>query len=258
MRILITNDDGFNADGIKSLKKIALEMSAKENIFVVAPSENQSAKSRSITYKKDFQITKKSNNEFSVDGTPTDCVIFALDHLMKNKKPDIVLSGINWGYNLAQDAFYSGTIAAALEAADRGILSIALSQAYASKEKEMSPYIFAESCGARLCLSIYENFSIANKKTAFNVNFPVNPRKKYPDCIKIAPVGRRYNSSFVIKLNIKSQFLYTAQIDSNNKNSTSISEDDYTSCLDGYVTVSPINMSICKEPNFEKLKKVNF
>ena len=115
MRILITNDDGFNADGIKSLKKIALEMSAKENIFVVAPSKNQSAKSRSITYKRDFQITKKSSNEFSVDGTPSDCIIFALDHLMKNKKPDIVLSGINWGYNLAEDTFYSGTIAAALE-----------------------------------------------------------------------------------------------------------------------------------------------
>ena len=203
MRILITNDDGLNADGIKSLKKIALEMSAKENIFVVAPSENQSAKSRSITYKKDFQITKKSDNEFSVDGTPTDCIIFALDHLMKKKKPDIILSGINWGYNLAQDAFYSGTIAAALEAADRGILSIALSQAYASKKKEIKPYIFAESCGARLCLSIYENFSIVNKTTAFNVNFPVSPIMKYPDCIKITPVGRRHNSNFVIKLNNK-------------------------------------------------------
>ena len=258
MRILITNDDGFNADGIKSLKNIALEMSAKENIFVVAPSKNQSAKSRSITYKKDFQITKKSSNEFSVDGTPSDCIIFALDHLMKNKKPDIVLSGINWGYNLAEDTFYSGTIAAALEAADRGILSIALSQAYASKEQELNPYIFAESCGARLCLSIFENFSIANKKTAFNVNFPVNPRMQYPDCIKITPVGRRHNSNFIIKLNIKSQFLYTAQIDSINKNSTSISDDDYTSCLNGYVTVSPITMSILNETDFEKLKKVNF
>ena len=258
MRILITNDDGFNADGIKSLKNIALEMSAKENIFVVAPSKNQSAKSRSITYKKDFQITKKSSNEFSVDGTPSDCIIFALDHLMKNKKPDIVLSGINWGYNLAEDTFYSGTIAAALEAADRGILSIALSQAYASKEQELNPYIFAESCGARLCLSIFENFSIANKKTAFNVNFPVNPRMQYPDCIKITPVGRRHNSNFIIKLNIKSQFLYTAQIDSINKNSTSISDDDYTSCLNGYVTVSPIAMSILNETDFEKLKKVNF
>jgi len=258
MRILITNDDGFNADGIKSLKKIALEMSTSENIFVVAPSEDQSAKSRSITYKKEFQITKKSNNEFSVDGTPSDCIIFALDHLMKNKKPDIVLSGINWGYNLAEDTFYSGTIAAALEAADRGILSIALSQAYASKEQELNPYIFAESCGARLCLSIFENFSIANKKTAFNVNFPVNPTIQYPDCIKITRVGRRHNPNFIIKLNIKSQFLYTAQIDSINKNSTSISDDDYTSCLNGYVTVSPITMSILNETDFEKLKKVNF
>ena len=258
MRILITNDDGFNADGIKSLKKIALEMSTEENIFIVAPSINQSAKGRSITYKTDFEITKKSSNDYCVGGTPTDCIIFALDHLLKDKKPDLVLSGINWGYNLAEDAFYSGTIAAALEAADRGILSIALSQAYANKEQELNPYIFAESCGARLCLSIFENFSIASKKTAFNVNFPVNPRMQYPDCIKITPVGRRHNSNFVIKLKIKSQFSYTAQIDSINKNSTSISDDDYTSCMSGYVTVSPITMSILNETDFEKLKKVSF
>ena len=105
MRILITNDDGFNADGIKSLKKIALTMATKDDVFVVAPSTNQSAKSRSISYKKNFQITKKSDNEYSVDGTPTDCIIFALEYLMKNKKPDIVLSGINWGYNLSEDVF---------------------------------------------------------------------------------------------------------------------------------------------------------
>ena len=152
MRILITNDDGFDASGIKSLKKIALEISAEENIFVVAPTANQSAKSRSISYKKEFQIWKKSDNEYSVDGTPTDCIIFALDHLMKNKKPDLVLSGINWGYNLAEDVFYSGTIAAAMEGAYRGILSIALSQAYVGTEQGLNPYFFAESCASRLCL----------------------------------------------------------------------------------------------------------
>ena len=86
MRILITNDDGFNADGIKSLKKIALEMSTEENIFTVAPSINQSAKGRSITYKTDFEIIKKSSNDYCVGGTPTDCIIFALDHLLKDKK----------------------------------------------------------------------------------------------------------------------------------------------------------------------------
>ena len=150
VRILITNDDGFNADGIKSLKKIALEMSTEENIFIVAPSINQSAKGRSITYKTDFEIIKKSSNDYCVGGTPTDCIIFALDHLLKDKKPDLILSGINWGYNLAEDVFYSGTIAAAMEGADRGILSIALSQAYSGAEEGLNPFLFAEKCSSKL------------------------------------------------------------------------------------------------------------
>ena len=258
MRILITNDDGFNASGIKSLKKIALEMSTEENIFVVAPTDNQSAKSRSISYKKEFQISKKSDNEYSVDGTPTDCIIFALDHLMKSKKPDLVLSGINWGYNLAEDVFYSGTIAAAMEGADRGVLSIALSQAYAGTEQGLSPYLFAESCSPRLCLSIYENFSLAQEKIAFNVNFPANPKMHYPACIKITPVGQRSNSNFAINLHLKSENLYTAKIDSITKNSSSTSEDDYTNCLDGYITVSPVTMYVREERSFEALKKVQF
>ncbi len=258
MRILITNDDGFNADGIKSLKKIALQMSTEENIFVVAPSANQSAKSRSISYKKEFRITKKSDNQYSVDGTPSDCIIFALDHLMKNKKPDLILSGINWGYNLAEDVFYSGTIAAAMEGADKGVLSIALSQAYSGAEKQLNPFLFAEKYGSKLCLSIYQNFSLSSKKIAFNVNFPVNPKRRYPDCIKITPIGRRYVSNFAINLHIKSENLYIAKIDTINKNSSSTPEDDYTYCLDGYVTVSPISMHIIKESSFEELKKVQF
>ena len=258
MRILITNDDGFNADGIKSLKKIALTMATKEDVFVVAPSANQSAKSRSISYKKNFQITKKSDNEYSVDGTPTDCIIFALDYLMKDKKPDIVLSGINWGYNLSEDVFYSGTTAAALEGADRGILSIALSQAYDGKGQELNPYLFAESCGSKLCLSIYKNFSHELEKTAFNVNFPTNPKMQYPDCIKITPVGQRCTSNFALNVHLKSQNLFTAQIDSITKNSSLTLKDDYSNCLDGYITVSPISMHLIKGKSFEELRKVQF
>ncbi len=258
MRILITNDDGFNADGIKSLKKIALEMSTEENIYIVAPSTNQSAKSRSISYKTEFHISRKSDNEYSVDGTPTDCIIFALDHLLRNKKPDLVLSGINWGYNLAEDVFYSGTIAAAIEGADRGILSIALSQAYAGTDQGLNPYFFAESCSAKLCLSIYKKFSIDRKKIAFNVNFPANPKMDYPQCIKITPVGRRHNSNFGINLHLTSEKSYIAQIDTIAKNSSSTLGDDYTSCLDGYITVSPISMHVLEERSFEALKKVQF
>ncbi len=258
MRILITNDDGLNADGIKSLKKIALEMSTPDNVFIVAPTANQSAKSRSISYKTEFHINKKSDNEYSVGGTPTDCIIFALDHLMKNKKPDLILSGINWGYNLAEDLFYSGTIAAAMEGADRGVLSIALSQAYASTAKEVNPFLFAESCGSRLCLSIYKNFSHKYKKMAFNVNFPVTPKMFYPDCVKATRIGRRNNPNFSIKLHIKSKNLYIAKIDSVNENSSLNSEDDYTNCLDGYVTISPVSMHVLRERSFKELQKVHF
>ena len=258
MRILITNDDGFNADGIKSLKKVALEMSTEENIFVVAPSANQSAKSRSISYKTEFRITKKSDNQYSVDGTPTDCIIFALDHLLKDKKPDLILSGINWGYNLAEDVFYSGTIAAAMEGADRGILSIALSQAYSGAEEGLNPFLFAEKCSSKLCSAIYKNFSLSLKKIAFNVNFPANPKKRYPDCVKITPIGRRYASNFAINLHSKSENSYMAKIDAVNKNSSSTPEDDYNTCLAGYITVSPISMNIIEERSFKELKKVQF
>ena len=258
MRILITNDDGFNAAGIKSLKKIALAMSTEDNVFIVAPAVNQSAKSRSVSYKTAFDILKKNNNEYVIEGTPTDCVIFALDHLMKNKKPDIILSGINWGYNLSEDVFYSGTIAAALEGADRGILSIALSQAYEDCEQELNPYLFAESCGSNICLSLYENYSVGHEKTAFNVNFPANPRIKYPDCLKITPVGQREKSNFNIDIILKSQNLYTAKINSIKTNSSSSSDDDYVNCLNGYITVSPVSMVAQRRMDLEKLKKVKF
>ena len=177
---------------------------------------------------------------------------------MKNKKPDLILSGINWGYNLADDVFYSGTIAAAMEGADRGVLSIALSQAYSSAGKSMNPFLFAESFSSRLCLSIYQSFSLSPKKIVFNVNFPVNPKKCYPDCIKITPVGRRYHSNFAIDLHIKSENLYMAKIDSINKNSSLTPADDYTNCLDGYITVSPIYMNVFEERSFKDLKKVQF
>ena len=258
MRILITNDDGFDAAGIKSLKKIALAMSTEDNVFVVAPARNQSAKSRSVSYKTAFDIIKKNSNEYSVEGTPTDCIIFALDHLMKKKKPDIILSGINWGYNLSEDVFYSGTVAAAAEGTDRGILSIALSQAYEGTARKLNPYLFAETCGSQLCLSLYENFSNASEKTVFNVNFPTIPQVKYPDCIKITPIGQREKSNFGIDISFKSQNLYTAKIDTVATNSSTHPDDDYINCSNGYVTVSPVSMRNQRENDLEKLKKVKF
>jgi 5'-nucleotidase len=125
-KILITNDDGYDAIGLKILQKIAENFS--DNIFIIAPKHNQSAKSRSITINKDIDFEQKSSNEWIVDGTPTDCVIFGLNHVLKFKKPDLILSGINAGCNIGDEVSYSGTVAAAWEGALRGINSIALSQ----------------------------------------------------------------------------------------------------------------------------------
>ena len=107
-------------------------------------------------------------------------------------------------------------------------------------------------------MSLYENFSKDREKTAFNVNFPANPKVKYPDCIKIAPIGQRDKSNFGIDIFFKSQNLYTAKIDTIAKNSSSHPDDDYTICLNGYLTVSPVSLRTKRNKIFEKLKKVKF
>ena len=124
--ILITNDDGYNAIGIKVLVEIAEKIG--ENIYVVSPKNNQSAKSRSITIRNNIKFEQISEYKWIIDGTPTDCMIFALNHIFKSTKPDLILSGINAGSNVGDEVSYSGTVAAAWEGAVRGINSIALSQ----------------------------------------------------------------------------------------------------------------------------------
>ena len=90
------------------------------------------------------------------------------------------------------------------------------------------------------------------------MNFPAKPKKHYPDCVKITPIGRRLASNFAINLHSKSENSYMAKIDTVNKNSSSNPEDDYNSCLDGYITVSPISINTIDEKFFKELKKVQF
>ena len=124
--ILISNDDGYEAIGLKILLNIAEQLA--DNVLIVSPKKNQSAKSKSITIKENINFREISKNFWIVDGTPTDCIIFALNHLFKISKPDLILSGINAGSNIGDEVSYSGTVAAAWEGAVRGIDSIALSQ----------------------------------------------------------------------------------------------------------------------------------
>jgi 5'-nucleotidase len=125
-RILVSNDDGIDAQGIKILVKVARALS--DDVWVVAPESEQSAAGHSLTLRRPLRIRKVSAQRFAVDGTPTDCILLAVNKLLADRKPDLVLSGINRGGNLGEDITYSGTVAAAMEGTLMGIRSIALSQ----------------------------------------------------------------------------------------------------------------------------------
>ena len=125
-RILVTNDDGVHAPGLKALVRIAKNLS--KDVWVIAPDTEQSATSHSLTLRRPLRVRRFGPRRFSVDGTPTDCVIVAQHHLLAERPADLVLSGINHGANLGEDVTYSGTIAAAMEGALLGVRSIAFSQ----------------------------------------------------------------------------------------------------------------------------------
>jgi 5'-nucleotidase len=127
-RILVTNDDGIHAPGLEALIEIATQLSS--DVGVVAPDFNQSGAGHSLSISRPIRAREVSETKFAIEGTPTDCVLFAVKHLLKGRKPDIVLSGVNRGTNMADDVTYSGTIAGAMEGCLLGIPSIAFSQAY--------------------------------------------------------------------------------------------------------------------------------
>src|SRR3546814_7605395 len=125
-RVLVTNDDGIHAPGLKTLEKLAKTIS--DDVWVVAPETEQSATSHSLTLRRPLRERRLGPKRFSVDGTPTDCVLIAHHQILGDRPPDIVLSGINHGGNLGEDVTYSGTVAATMEAALLGFRAIAFSQ----------------------------------------------------------------------------------------------------------------------------------
>lgn len=129
-RILVSNDDGIHAPGIKVLEKIARAIS--KDVWTVAPETEQSAAGHSLTIRRPLRVRQVSRRRYSVDGTPTDAVLLGINHVLKDKKPTLLLSGVNRGANLGEDVTYSGTVAAAMEATILGIPSIAFSQYYTS------------------------------------------------------------------------------------------------------------------------------
>ncbi len=169
VRILLTNDDGINAPGLVSLEKIAAELS--DDIWVVAPEYEQSGASRSITLSRPLRIRELNGRKYAVEGTPADCVLMAYRQIL-DSPPDLVLSGVNRGQNIADDVTYSGTIAGAMEGSALGFRSIALSQSYGFDHSDRLSVRWqcAEHAGPDIVRRLFA--MEFEPETVMNVNFP--------------------------------------------------------------------------------------
>jgi len=190
MRILVTNDDGIHADGLAVLETIARTIS--DDVWVVAPEAEQSGASRSLSLSDPVRLRQIDDRHFAVKGTPTDCVLMAV-HKVIPQMPDLVLSGVNRGHNIADDVTYSGTIAAAMEGAVLGIRSIAVSQAQGVISQNPISYAPTIAAGPSIIADLAK--IDIGPGSLLNVNFP----DCTPDDIKgieVTRQGKRDQNNF--------------------------------------------------------------
>lgn len=168
MRILLTNDDGIQAEGLAVLRRIAEKLS--DDVWICAPDTEQSAASRGVSLHNPVKLKKHEDKVYSVTGTPTDSVIVAMKELFDGQAPDLILSGVNRGQNLAEDVTFSGTVAGALQGMQMGVPSIALSLARGFQGANSLPWETAEHHGPALIKSLIAKGWPQN--CILSVNFP--------------------------------------------------------------------------------------
>jgi 5'-nucleotidase len=168
MRILCTNDDGIHAPGLKVVEEIARALS--DDVWIVAPELDQSGVSHSLSLNDPLRLREIGPRHFAVRGTPTDCVIMGARHILVPKMPDIVLSGVNRGRNVAEDVVYSGTIAGAMEGTILGLPSFALSQEFSVETREKPLWDTALKFGPSIIRKVID--AGIPKNIVINVNFP--------------------------------------------------------------------------------------
>ena len=250
MRILLTNDDGYHAPGLAVLERLARKFS--DDITIVAPAEEQSGKGRSLTLTEPLRVRKFDDKRYAVAGTPTDAVMFALANIMRDGKPDLILSGVNRGANLGEDVFYSGTIGAAMEGALAGIRSIAISQRYGAEAPGHDvTFDTAESWGERVLGPLIA--APVDPRIVVNVNFP----PILPDQVKGVRVVhqglRDYGRVKVIERTDPRGFAYywmgLGRIEH-----TPAADTDLEAIEMGYITVTPLRIDLAHRDSLARLE----
>jgi len=230
VRILLSNDDGVHAAGLRALAAAF----AGDEVWVVAPDREQSASSHAISLHRPLRLQEVSPRWWSVDGTPTDAVYVGLHHVLKGKRIDLVVAGINHGPNLANDVHYSGTVAAATEGALLGVSSMAVSLA------APPPHDFAEA--ARFAAALARRIGGAPPAPGtllLNVNVPAGPVRGF----RVAPLGKRtYGNAVVEKVDPRGRRYYWIGGEGGAQNEDIPGSDCNTVLADGFASVTPLRL----------------
>ncbi len=244
LNILLSNDDGINAEGLIVLEKIVRSMG--HNVFIVAPDKNQSATSHSLTLTKPLRINEISKNKWETTGTPTDCVLIAT-HGLINEKMDMIISGINHGPNMGEDILYSGTVAAAMEGHLMGVPAIAISLA-TYNEKDFT------NCKNVIIPIIDFILNLDNKRIFINVNIP-NIKNKKINGIKITELGSRVYSDILIeKSDPRGKKYYW--IGGSEPTYEDIEGTDFEAIANNYISITPLHTNLTDKDAMTTIREI--
>jgi len=241
VRILLTNDDGINAPGLKVLETIARDMS--DDIWIVAPEVEQSGQSRALTLTAPLRTRHVEAKTWAVSGTPSDCVLLALERLLDDK-PDLILSGVNQGQNMGEDTSYSGTVAAAMFGKQHGIKSIALSQATNFQSHGSCPWETAKAWGAKVVKPLIEHGWPAD--AIMNINFPDRAPGKV-EGVQFTRQGFRDHPQLVTEEREDLRGNAYVWVGFGGKLSDPPQGTDIRAVYDGFISVSPLHVDLTHE-----------
>jgi 5'-nucleotidase len=250
MRILITNDDGINAPGLRILRDIAKKIS--DDVWVVAPESNQSGTSHSMTLHEPLRCRDVAERMIAVNGTPTDCVILALRHLMLDNPPDLLLSGVNHGSNLAEDVTYSGTVAAAMEGTLLGVRSIAFSlmtgidDTGKGRARWETPLAHAPSMIEKLLDSSWSNGVV------MNVNFPDLPPDEIHG-VEVTSQGQRDQALLHIDKRSDPWGTPYFWFGFGRRHATLVDGTDLSAIARGFISLTPLTLDLTHRAEIERL-----
>lgn len=251
MRILLTNDDGYHAPGLKVLEAIAGALS--DDIWVVAPADEQSGAGHSLTLTKPLRVHRHNEKRYAVAGTPTDAVMMALARIMKDTPPDLILSGVNRGANLAEDVTYSGTVSAAMEGALAGVRSIALSQVYAREAMgDAVPFAAARAWGERVLRPLID--APLAPRTLVNINFPALAADDVRG-VRVVSQGLRDYGRLRIVGNRDPRGYEYFWFGLGPSIETPAHSTDVEAVADGYIAVTPLHLDLTHHESLDMLTK---